>query len=181
MHKAFLTFAIAMKSIFRLSILSVIFSLFFLSGRAQKALPVNEKTGRIYYEGTKKVSLKSKKKMMAIMKDWTSSTIDYPPMVFSVISASKDTLQLKAVTEIPSKNGLHPISFRLKLVPQRNAFWFSATEFYFEDIRLSLEKWLEKYSDNGNDRNKRNVEVISSGVDSHIYMAMNKLMERINQ
>ena len=88
---------------------------------------------------------------------------------------------VKAVTEVPSVRELHPISFRLILVPKKKAFWFQASEFYFEDIRLSLEKWLEKYDKSTSERHERNVEVITKGIDSHIHLSMNELVSIFNK
>lgn len=123
---------------------------------------------------------KSKKKIMASMNIWVSGRLEYPPMVFSVIETGKDSLVLKAVTEVPSSKNIHPISFKLILIPKKKSFDFYASGFYFEDIRLSLESWLDKYSVAENERNQRNVELITKGIESHIFMSMNLLVEKIN-
>ncbi len=115
------------------------------------------------------------------MNAWASRKLEYPPMVFSVIETGKDTLMLKAVTEVPSMKKLHPVSFRLILVPGKRKFDFRASEFYFEDIKLSLEQWLDKFKDSENSRHQRNYELITSGLDSHIFLSMNKLAEEFKE
>ena len=117
---------------------------------------------------------------MAAMKEWVSASVESPPTVFSIIRSSADSLEVKAVAQVPSAHGLHPISFRLILVPFKNGFRFRASEFYFEDIRLTLETWLAKYGESQNDRNQKNVVMITKGISSHILLAMTNLAEKIN-
>jgi hypothetical protein len=161
----------------------LVFSFFFIVslGFSQYDLPIDPQTGKVVFTGNRSIEMKSKKKIMLAMEEWVSKKLPYPPMVFSVIEASKDTLMVKAVTEVPSLNELHPISFRLILVPKKKAFWFQASEFYFEDIRLSLDKWLEKYGTSTNKRHVRNVEVITKGIDSHVFLSMKELVSIFNK
>lgn len=167
--------------LFRYSILCL--SLLFLVSLSygQGVLPKDPSTGKILFSGVKPIDEKSKKKIMIAMNEWVSKVLVYPPMVFSVIEVSKDTLMVKAISEVPSLNDLHPISFRLILVPQKRSFWYSASGFYFEDIKLSLDTWLKKYSESTNPRNIRNIEIVSKGLDSHIFMSMNQLVEVFNK
>ena len=145
-----------------------------------QTLPVDSTTGMVKYEGKRKVKPRCKKKIMKELVAWTSVSHEFPPMVFSVIESSKESLMVKAISNVPSARGLHPISFRLVLVPTKRGFNFTATEFYFEDITLSLDTWLKKYDDTDNKRGQRNVELIQKGLDSHIFMSMNDLAESIN-
>ena len=160
----------------------VFFSVFLLFSTfvVAQSLPVDPETGMVKYVGKRQVKPRCKKNTMKGMVEWSSAPLQFPPMVFSTIESDKDTLMLKAVTEVPSSNGLHPISFRLILVPGKKTFTFIASEFYFEDIRLSLDSWLKKYADTENKRSQRNVGLIIKGLDSHIFMSMNNLAETIN-
>jgi len=164
---------------YRFTILVFLFIFMVNAGFGQTSLP-KDKTGKIVFIGTRSIEMRSKKKIMAAMEDWVAKKLAYPPMVFSVIEVSKDTLMVKAVSEVPSAKELHPISFRLVLVPKKKSFWFRASEFYFEDIRLSLEKWLEKYGESTNKRQQRNVEMISKGIDSHVFLSMKELVSIFN-
>ena len=119
--------------------------------------------------------------MMERMIGWSSERLQYPPMVFSVIRSTADSLELKAITEVPSAKGIHPISFRFILIPGKRIYHFRASEFYFEDIRLSLEAWFEKYEQADTARRKRNLELISQGIESHIFLSMNDLAELIDK
>lgn len=154
---------------------------FFILGPAfawsQDALPINEETGLITLEGSRKVDEKSKKKILEGMNSWVGKKLDYPPMVFSIISSDKSRIEVKALTELPSSKGLHPVSFRLVLIPGKRKFDFVANQFYFEDINLSLEQWYEKYGESTNERHNRNNELITTGLESHIFMSMNNLAE----
>ena len=159
-----------------------LFSLFILFSvqLSAQTLPADPVTGKVKYEGNRKVKPWCKKKIMKGMVSWTSVSQQFPPMVFSVIESGKDSLMVKAVTDVPSLRGLHPISFRLILIPGKKTFTFVASEFYFEDIRLSLDTWLKKFADSENKKNQRNVELIIKGLDSHVFMSMNNLAESIN-
>lgn len=157
-----------------------------LASSASPLLAQNEKepwqsNEPIVFEGSRKLNVRSKKKIMAGMVEFSSKKLDYPPMVFSVINNSGNVLELKAVSEVPSTRSLHPISFRLVLTAHKKEVRFHAGEFYFEDIRLSLNKWLEKYGDSENKRNQRNVEVVYRGIESHVMMSMNELAKHINK
>ena len=148
---------------------------------SQIQLPVNAATGLIEFSGKTKVNRRSKKKIMKITKEWTSTKLQNPGMVFSTAKTTKDSLWLKAMTEIPSMKHLHPVSFDLLLVVERKHFYYRATNFKFEDIDLTLDKWLEKYAHSDNERHQKNVDFITKGVDSHIAIAIRSLKEKINQ
>ena len=87
---------------------------------------------------------------------------------------------MHGVTEVPSVKHLHPISFDSRIVIEKKAFQIDATNFYFEDISLSLESWVEKFKDSDNPRHIKNTELITKGLDSHIYLTIKNLKETIN-
>lgn len=166
---------------FRPFILIFYFSLLSHEVFSQKDFQRNPNTGEIYIAGFREVKVKSQKKIMNAILSWSSARLDNPAMVFSVISSSEDSLILKGMTEVPSSKGIHPISFRLVLHPGKKSFSFRADKFYFEDIKLSLQEWLDKYKTSENSRSKRNVELIVQGVNSHVFLAMNHLAENIKK
>ena len=147
---------------------------------AQKIMPVHPETGMVYYEGTKKVKPKCKKKIYKKTEMWASEKLAFPPMVFSTISTSKDTLRLRAVTEVPSAKRLHPISFNLTIVAKKQSYFFIAGGFYIEDINLSLDDWLKKYADSENERILKNKDLLTKGLDSHVFLALEDLKKIIN-
>lgn len=156
--------------------LIAVFHLLLMDLSAQTTLlPTDSVSGEIVFTGKRSDKVRSKKKKMEGMIEWVSKPVSYPPMVFSIISSSNDTLIVKGVTEVPSIKGIHPISFKLELVSVKKGFRFRASKFYFEDIKLSLQEWLDKYATSENKRNQRNVELITKGVESHIFLSMNQL------
>lgn len=148
---------------------------------SQIDLQRNPNTGEICLTGARAVQLRSQKKIMNEILSWSSARLDNPSMVFSIINSSEDSLVLKGLTEVPSSKGIHPISFRLVLLPGKKSFSFRADKFYFEDIKLSLQEWLDKYKASENSRSQRNVELIVQGVNSHIFLAMNHLADNIKK
>lgn len=147
----------------------------------QKDFQRNPETGEICITGFRAVNVTSQKKIMNQLLAWSSVRLDDPSMVFSIINSSADSLVLKGMTEVPSSKSIHPITFRLVLLPGKKTFSFRADKFYFEDINLSLQQWLEKYGTTENSRSKRNVELIVQGVNSHIFLAMNNLAKNIKK
>ena len=151
-----------------------------LGAVGQKSLPLHPETGKVYYEGARKVKPKSKKKIYKKIEAWSAKKQDFPPIVFSTISSSKDSIRLKAVTEVPSSKRLHPISFKITLVVKKQSFLFIADGFYIEDINLSLDEWLEKYSASENERPIKNRVPIVKGIDSHVFLTFENLKKIIN-
>jgi len=150
------------------------------AGWAQTILPMDSAEGLIIYQGNKVITPSSKKNTLAVISAWAGEKQVFPPMVFSTINQSKSRIVLKAVTEVPSLKGLHPISFKLDILVSRKSFDFRADNFYFEDITLSLEEWLKKYGSSDNERHIKNVDMISKEIDSYIFLTLEDLKKRIN-
>ena len=148
---------------------------------SQVQIPMDSTTGLVTYTGKRPINVRCKQKTMKKLNTWASAKQDFPNMVFSVISSGKDSLVLKAVTEIPSIHSLHPISFKFILIPSSKRFTYQASGFYFEDITLSLETWLKKYASSETKKTMRNVEMIIEGLDSHIFLTLNNLEAYINK
>ena len=155
-------------------------SAFSKSTMSQQSFPIDPESGNVYYEGTKRVLPKSKKKIFKRVVFWASKKQDFPPAVFSTIYSSNDTLIIKVVTEVPSAKRLHPISFKSRIVVSKQSFSFTAEHFYFEDVKLSLDQWLEKYADSENERHKKNLTLITKGLDSHVFLTFENLKKIIN-
>jgi len=147
---------------------------------AQKSFPVHPETGKVFYGGNRNVTPYCKKKIYKRAVAWASEKQTFPPAVFSISKSTKDTLWIKAVTEVPSIKHLHPISFDIRIVVGKRSFQFTAQNFYFEDITLSLEAWIEKFEDSDNQRHIKNSELITKGLDSHVFLTIENLKKNIN-
>ena len=147
---------------------------------AQKILPINPETGKIYYSGNRDVKPRCKKKIYKRTEAWASDRQGFPPAVFSISKSAKDTLWIKVVTEVPSIKHLHPISFDTRIIVGSKNFQFTAQNFYFEDINLSLETWVEKFENSSNERHIKNTALITKGLDSHVFLTIENLKRIIN-
>ena len=148
---------------------------------AQTILPLDSVENLIIFHGQKPINPTGKKKSFAVVKAWAGERMTFPSMVFSVIHQSKNQIVLKVVTELPSAKSIHPVSFKFDLVVSRKSVAYRADYFYFEDIKLSLEEWLKKYASSDNERHIKNVDIISKGLDSHIFLMLEDLINRINK
>jgi hypothetical protein len=148
---------------------------------AQKAFPLDSTENLVIYRGEKSINACGKKKSIAVIKSWAGEKKMFPPMVFSVMHESKNRIVLKALTEVPSAKGLHPISFKLDIVVSRKSFDYRADYFYFEDIKLSLEEWLKKYALSDNERYIKMVDLVGKGLGSHIFLTLEDLKSQINK
>lgn len=152
-----------------------------LAAVAQTELPREGKTGSVVISGKQHVKKRCKRKIMKEVVVWSNKNVESVSMVFSTIKEGKDSLWLRGVTEVPSMKNLHPISFQLIISVSKKTVHYSATNFKFEDINLTLDEWLDKYGDSENERHQKNVEYISKGVESHIFLAMSDLSEKVNR
>ena len=161
--------------------LFIIILAFFLSSdlAAQYKLPYDSTAKLVVLKGTKPVDVRCKKKIMKAVHQWVNEKQVYPPLVMSTIHQSKHSIITKGVFEVPSKKGIHPLSFKLELTVGKKSIYYRFDNFYFEDISLSLEEWLKKYAE-GNERNRENANMVGKELDSYVFLSLQLLQNKIN-
>ncbi|MEQ8323676.1 MAG: hypothetical protein RIC15_12155 [Vicingaceae bacterium] len=147
---------------------------------AQFSLPFDSTSNLYVLKGQRATEIACKKKVAKIIQVWLAEKQVYPPMVFSTIHRDKRYFVIKGLTEVPSKKGIHPVSFKLEVTLGRKAFGYRFDNFYFEDIKLSLEDWVQKYEASGNERNAANIKLVSGEIESYVFLTLELLTNKIN-
>lgn len=162
--------------------LTITFCLFIYAGvKAQVELPVDTSTGLITYQGVKNYPKKSQKKLMKAFQDWQATYDDFPRMNWLDIRFSEDSVIMMNMIQIASVKHLHDLHFNMELHIEKKRITYRVDDFFFNDIGLSLDDWLNKYKGSDNPRHQQNYKRLTEAVDSCISLLIKSMNDHIKK
>ncbi len=105
-----------------------------------------------------------------MLREWASDEKNLTYTQLKLDDEKFSFLEFKSSTKVPSVKQELKITYKLHFDLNKKSIEYRISDFYIDEIEMTLDDWYEKYKTSDRKRVKRNVKFVTEGLDANMKM-----------